>query len=419
MNEPDDLMHYTDLDTPALLIDLDCMENNIRRMAELTRGHNIALRPHTKTHKCPEIAKIQISQGAHGVACAKIGEAEVMVAAGISDILIANEIIGKAKFARLAQLTQKATICVAVDSEFGALTLDHFLSESGVTVAVMVEVNCGHNRCGVLPGEATLQLAEKIRHLQHLHFRGIMSHGGHIYAASGRAAQAKIVAEEVQHMLDTAELLRRHQIAVTAVSVGSSPGAALYCESKGITELRPGNYIFSDLSQVNLKACNLADCALSVLATVTSIPAPNRVVLDAGKKALTSDPLANGDEDTFGLLVDKNVSISRMSEEHGIITAECNCSIGEKVRIIPNHACVVVNMFDQMYGLRNGRVEHVFKITGRGMNDVIGKGGVIDRDTILKKRQKRELACWRQRHRKECKSETAVDLISMGWKGIK
>ncbi len=360
-------MHYLELDTPSLLVDLDRMEANLVRMADLAQRNHVKLRPHTKTHKCPEIAKLQIEHGAKGITCAKLGEAEVMAEAGLDDILIANEIIGEQKYRRLIELAGRAHICVAVDSEYGATTLNKALAQAGTTLDVMIEVNSGQDRGGVLPGEATLALAQKIYQLSHLRLRGLMTHAGQSYNQTSTEGLQQVGAHEGTVMVETAALLRRNDLPVEEISVGSTPAVAYSAKVDGVTEIRPGTYIFGDLTQVDLNSCALKNCALSVLATVTSHPAADRAIVDAGRKALTSDPASRtGRTKGFGLIPAKNTVVSRLSEEHGIIESEEEFEIGEKVRIIPNHACVVVNMFDEMVGIRKGEVEKVFEISGRG-----------------------------------------------------
>jgi D-serine deaminase-like pyridoxal phosphate-dependent protein len=360
-------MHFQQLDTPALLIDLDRLEANIARMAALAQSHGVKLRPHTKTHKCPEIAKMQIAAGAAGVTCAKLGEAEATAAAGVDDILIANQIIGEQKFKRLIELSKKAKVCVAVDSVFGAKSLNAALAQFNQTLDLVIEINCGQNRAGVLPGEEALNLAKEIAPFKQLKLRGLMTHGGHAYNQATREGIEKIGRAEGRVMVETAELLRSNGIPVETVSVGSTPTAQFCASVSGVTEIRPGTYVFYDLTQVDLFACRLEDCALTVLATVISCPASNRAVIDAGKKALTSDPRGrSGKDGGYGLILEKQVAITRLSEEHGVIESDAQFEIGEKVRILPNHACVVVNMFDEMYGIRDGQVERVFEITCRG-----------------------------------------------------
>jgi len=360
-------MQFKELDTPALLINLDCMERNISQMADFARRQGIDLRPHTKTHKCPEIAKMQLNAGAVGITCAKISEAEIMAAGGLKDILIANEIIGAQKFKRLIELAKKVRLCIAVDSEFGVKSLNQALEQAEQTLEVVIEINCGQNRAGVLPGEATLALAKKIADCSRLKLRGLMTHGGHSYNEISKEGIEEVGIREGTVMVESADLLRQNGISVETVSTGSTP-TAQYCGSvEGVTEIRPGTYVFYDLTQTELFACSPEDCALSVLATVTSTPAADRVVVDAGKKALTSDPRGRaGQNGGFGFIPEKGVSITKLSEEHGVIQTDSKFAIGEKVRIIPNHACVVVNMFDELHGIRNGQVEKVFRIEGRG-----------------------------------------------------
>ena len=360
-------MQLNELDTPSLLVDLEKLESNISTMASLAKKQGVALRPHTKTHKCPEIAKMQLDAGASGITCAKIGEAEVMADAGIEDILIANEIIGDQKLRRLIELAKKVRLCVALDGEFGAKNLNQVLEEANESIDVMIEINCGQNRCGVLPGEPALRLAKTITDLHQINLRGLLTHGGHAYNQKTENGIREVGLNEGRVMVETAQLLRKNGIEVDEISVGSTPAAKYCSQVEGVTEIRPGTYVFNDLTQVKLFSCSLKNCALSVLATVISRPAKDRVVVDAGKKALTSDSLNRDSGDGgYGLICDKDVYVTRLSEEHGIIETEVDFEIGEKVRIIPNHACVVVNMFDEMFGISNGQVEKSFKIEGRG-----------------------------------------------------
>jgi D-serine deaminase-like pyridoxal phosphate-dependent protein len=345
------------------------LEANISNMAAFAKSQGVHLRPHTKTHKCPEIAKMQMEAGAVGITCAKIGEAEAMAAAGLHDILIANEIIGEIKFKRLIELSKQVKLCVAVDSVFGAQSLNSAFEQANRTLEVVIEINCGQNRCGVLPGEDALKLAKEIVQFNHLRLRGLMTHAGHVYHQTTREGVQKVGLHEGKIMVETAELLRKNDIPVEVVSTGSTP-TAKYCGSvKGVTEIRPGNYVFYDLTQIDLFSCTLQDCALSVLATVSSRPTENRTVIDAGKKALTPEPLRGAEKiggGGFGFIQEKNATLTHLSEEHGVIESQVDFEIGEKVRITPNHACVVVNMFDELYGIREGQVEKVFKIEGRG-----------------------------------------------------
>ncbi len=361
-------MNIHELDTPALLVDLDKLQANIQDMAALAAQQGVNLRPHTKTHKCPEIARMQLAAGAAGITCAKLGEAEVMARAGIDDILIAYEIVGSQKIQRLIKLGRKIRVMVAVDHFTTARQLNQAFADAGQTLNVLIEVNTGQNRCGVLPGEETLQLAQQISRLKNLNLCGIMTHAGHVYHQTEQEAVAEIGMQEGKLMVETADLLRKHGIAVEVISTGSTP-TARYCGSvPGVTEIRPGTYVFYDLTQVNLFACTLENCALSVLSTVISRPAKNRAVLDAGKKALTSETLRGGAmfKGGYGFILEKKVTLSALSEEHGVVVAEAPFEIGEKVRIIPNHVCPVVNQFDEMYGVRGEVVERIFKIEGRG-----------------------------------------------------
>jgi len=359
-------MHLKDIDTPALLVDLDRLEDNLVRMKNLAENNNVHLRPHTKTHKSPEIAKMQIEKGANGITCAKISEAEIMAEAGLDDILIANEIIGAIKHRRLIDLAENIKLCVAVDSLFGIQTLAAAFSAAERQIEVVIEINCGQDRCGVAPGPQVLELAVEIQRQRGLQLRGLMSHGGHAYNQNGQAEIEKVGLAESNTIVDLAELLRSNDIEVNTLSVGSSP-AAQYCAAvPGITEIRPGTYVFNDRTQVALQACATENCALSVLATVMSKPTASRAVIDAGRKVLTSDMARPGEGAGFGWVVEKNSTVTRLSEEHGMIDADAKFEIGEKVNVIPNHVCVVVNMLNKIYGVRNGNVEHIFEVAGRG-----------------------------------------------------
>ncbi len=360
-------MHFTELDTPALLVDLDRMDHNISRMSEVAGRNQVKLRPHTKTHKSPEIARRQLESGATGITVAKLGEAEIMANAGIQDILVANQIIGEQKYRRLIELSHRATVCIAIDSEIGATTLNTALEQAGQTLEVVVEINSGQDRGGVLPGEEALRLASKIREMSQLELRGLMTHAGQSYNQTEKAELAKVGAHEGKVMVETADLLRRNGIEVKEISVGSTPAAPYSAAVAGVTEIRPGTYVFGDLTQVDLYSCALKDCALSVLATVTSRPNATRTIVDAGRKTLTSDPASRtGRTRGFGLIPSKNTVVGRLSEEHGVIESDSTFEIGEKVTIIPNHACVVVNMFSELAGIRDGHVEEIFEISARG-----------------------------------------------------
>lgn len=361
-----------ELDTPALLVREVLLVRNIQDMATFAEQLGIDLRPHIKAHKLPPIAKGQVSLGAKGITVAKLSEAEVMMKGGIQDILIANQLIGKDKMKRLMKLLEKADVTVIVDSVVGAKELSKACGGAGKEIGVLIEVNTGLNRCGILPGQETLDLAQNIIKLPHLKFLGLMTHAGHVYGASGRDEVMEIGRAEGEVMVKTADLLRKNGIPVEVVSVGSTPTAKVSGMVKGVTEIRPGNYVFYDMIQIGLGVAIEEDCSLSVLATVISRPTLERIVIDAGSKTLALDQGAHGKSSVCGFGMVKgydDVIIERLSEEHGILKVKPDCSlqIGDKIEIIPNHACTVVNLFDEIHLIRNEELADTWEIKGRGM----------------------------------------------------
>lgn len=361
----------SELDTPALLVREAILLRNIEDMAYFAENAGVNLRPHTKAHKLPPIARAQISAGAGGITVSKLGEAEVMIEDGITDILIAYELVGLAKMERLLHLLEKADLKVAVDSIEGARELDAASAGQNKKVKILLEINTGLNRCGVLPGEEALNLAQELVKLPHLQFLGIMTHAGHVYGAENWEKVEGIGQAEGEEMVKTAELLRAHGIEVPVVSVGSTPTAKIAGMVKGVTEVRPGNYVFYDAIQVGLGVAISDDCSLSVLATVISRPAPERVVIDAGSKVFALDQGAHGKSSVRGFGMVKgydNIVVERLSEEHGIlrVPVDCPLKIGDRIEIIPNHACTVINLFDEINLVRNDEVAEVWTIKGRG-----------------------------------------------------
>ncbi|MDX9856488.1 MAG: alanine racemase [candidate division Zixibacteria bacterium] len=358
-----------DLDTPCLLIDQQRLAVNIARMQALADRHGVKLRPHIKTHKMPVLALTQIEAGAIGVAVATLGEAETMAAAGITNIQIASQVVGAAKYHRLAHLRRQITLSCAVDSIDHVRELSAFFATQGLTLELLIEVDTGLHRCGVADVDAALALAREIERLPALRFRGVMTHAGHAYAAVGPDDVARIGREEGERMVALAEQLRASGLTVDTVSVGSTPTARHAAAVAGVTELRVGNYIFNDMMQVSLGSASLDQCAMSVLSTVISTPTADRAVIDAGAKALALDRGAHGNSTLhgYGLVREKDCTISRLSEEHGIIDECGGCFVrGEKVSIIPNHACAVVNLFDYAYLVDGGTVVDTLPVTARG-----------------------------------------------------
>jgi D-serine deaminase-like pyridoxal phosphate-dependent protein len=356
-----------DLDTPALLVDLDRLEANIARMAEIAKSGGKQLRPHTKTHKAPEIARMQVDAGAVGLTVAKLGEAEVLVDHGFTDIFIANQIVGEKKMERLVALVKRANVTVGCDSWEGAQELAKAGWQGGVNIHVRIEVDTGHHRAGVRSLEEAMRLCERISDLPEPHIRGIYTHEGHLYKLSGDQ-QAAGAAEAAALMRQIACELRGAGAVVDDVSMGSTPGAPLIANEEGVTELRPGVYVVQDRMQVGIGSATEEQCALSVLATVISRPDEFTALIDAGTKSLSGDKAPSGS--AHGLVTDDpRIVFDWASEEHGhldLTKVTSKPRIGQKLRVVPWHACACVNMHEKMHAVRGENVEAVWTIAGRG-----------------------------------------------------
>jgi D-serine deaminase-like pyridoxal phosphate-dependent protein len=357
-----------DLDTPALIVDLDIMERNLRRVADYCAAHNLRLRPHTKTHKSILLARQQLKLGAAGLTAAKTGEAEIMLGALLEDaprdLLVAFPVIGKPKLRRLAAIAGITRVTVALDSLFAAQQLSQAAVSANVRFGVFVEVDVGLGRVGVAPGDAALDLTRAVAALPHLDWRGITFYPGHIKNQDE---------EKIAALSDTVRGLReeltRAGFEPEIVSGGSTPLLWRSHEIEGMNEIRPGTYIFNDLNTVASGACSMEDCAASVLVTVVSRTRPDRMIVDGGSKTFSSDRLSSGGPG-YGRVVEAPGAVfHKMNEEHGFIdltNAERSFDPGEKLRIIPNHICVAVNLHEYVYGVRNGKVEELWNVEARG-----------------------------------------------------
>ena len=347
-----------DLDTPSLLIDLDVLERNIASMAEVARSAGVRLRPHTKTHKSPRIARMQLDAGAAGVTVAKLGEAEVMVDAGIGDVLVAYPIVGEAKLTRLRVLLERASVRIALDSVEVAEGLGRVAEVIGRDVEVLVEVDTGLHRVGRPSGEPTVELVHAVSQVPGVKVAGLLTHAGQAYATSG-PAELRAVAEREGHDL----------VEISEISVGSTPTARHVATVAGVTEIRPGTYVFNDVQQMRLGVATEADCAARVLVTVVS-QVGDRFVLDAGTKAFSSD---GGDGPPFpgrGVVAGRpELRLDFMNEEHAVGHVEGDgedLAIGDRVQVIPLHVCSAVNLFDVAYLVRRGHVVDELPIAARG-----------------------------------------------------
>lgn len=344
-------MKVYDLDTPALVVDLDVLERNIGNMAAHCAKLDIALRVHTKTHKVPEIAQMQLAAGSQGIVCQKLGEAEVMARAGIDDILIPYNIVGKPKVRRLVELARWSRITVAVDSADTAAGISNLARQDGCDIGVLIELDTGAQRCGVQSPEAALQLGHRVMCLPGLSLRGVMTFPSYL--------KAKPFMQKTLHLFQEAGL-------PCAVVSGGGTGFEVASKEIGCTETRSGSYVYEGMTRVKgHQDLNPERCALRVLVTVVSVPTRDRIIIDAGQKTFESYPPA-----PYGLIIEEpEARIYAMSVEHGHVDVS-QCShpfhVGQKLLVIPLHQGKVTNMHDELVGARKGEVEVVWQIRGRG-----------------------------------------------------
>lgn len=362
-------MSLDEVDTPALIVDLDAFERNLKRLAERVAGHGVRLRPHAKTHKCPVIALKQIAAGAVGVCVQKVSEAEAMVYGGVRDVLVTNEVVGRQKLRRLMALAHTAHVGVCVDDPAQIADLDAAASEAAVAdFPVHVEINMGGNRCGVEPGQPALDLARRIGDSRHLRFAGLQAYHGSAQHLRGWDERQKAIAGAVEKAAMTRDLLSANGIACDNIT-GAGTGTFEFEAGSGVyTELQCGSYIFMDADYGrNLdrggRMTDAFEHSLFVWATVMSRPNDERAIVDAGLKALAFDsgPPTVWDEPA--------ATYERASDEHGRLAiggATNRLRLGDKVRLVPGHCDPTVNLYDWYVGIRGDRVESVWPITARG-----------------------------------------------------
>jgi D-serine deaminase-like pyridoxal phosphate-dependent protein len=350
------------LDTPALLVDLDVMEGNIARIVSACRAHGVAWRPHSKSHKTPEIAQMQVAAGAIGVTCAKLGEAEVMASAGIHDILIANQIVGAGKIARLAELSQRADPIVCVDSVENVTELDAAFAHLSKPLRVAIEVNIGMNRAGVPPGHAVVELARQIARRRGLRFVGVEGWESQATTIADHREKERTVREAVAALTASAHACVADGHDVTVVSCGGT-GTFPYCvQQPGVTEVQVGGAIFSDMHYRTHYHIDFAP-ALTILTTVTSRPTPTRIIFDAGKKEMSGDAAM---PEPRGL---PGISAMKLSAEHTKVELEGASPIprvGDKIEFVVGYSDTTVHLHEEIIGVRSGRVEAVWRVAGRG-----------------------------------------------------
>jgi len=361
-------MRVSEIETPAVVVDLDIMSRNLARMADYCRDKNLNLRPHTKTHKIPELAKLQLASGACGITVAKIGEAEVMVEAGITDILVAYPLIGVGKLERLSRLASQANISVALDSEEVARAISHELKSTNSKLGVLIEVDVGFRRCGVATADDVLTLSQRVKELPGLDFKGLMFFPGHFQVTEPERAALLPGVNDL--LCDSLIKLERAGIRARTVSGGSTPTAREGHLFHGVNEIRPGMYIFNDRNMVGIGIAEEGDCALSVVTTIVSTSVAGRAIIDGGSKTFANDRHHAGNGRGYGIVrEDPDAELEALSEEHGHLNIESSTHhyrVGERLTVIPNHVCSTVNMHDEIYGVRGENVEAVWRIKGRG-----------------------------------------------------
>jgi D-serine deaminase-like pyridoxal phosphate-dependent protein len=349
-------MHIDEIETPAVLIDLDIVERNLKAAQDYADQHGLKLRPHVKTHKLPRFALHQMALGAVGITAQKLGEAEAMAEGGLADIFLPYNILGESKLARLKALHQRVRLSVTTDS---LVTLEGYartFTDPSRPLTVLVECDTGAGRCGVQTAEEAVALARAIAGHPGLLFGGLM-----IYPKRGG------IAETQGWLASAVTALTEANLPPAVVSTGGTPDMLRAAEVSLATEHRPGTYIYNDRMQVGWGHGTWEDCALTVLATVVSRPTPTRAILDAGSKALAADPAPQGGHGRITTYPE--AVITGLNEEHGMVdlsACEDRPAIGDRVRVIPNHACVVTNLFDRVYLIRGTEVEEAAEITSRG-----------------------------------------------------
>lgn len=350
------------LETPAMLVDLDVLERNIATMAEFFRGRPARLRPHVKTHRAPAIARMQIAAGAHGVTAPKVGVAEAMVDGGIDDVYVANQVVSPLAIDRLAALAQRARVAVAADDARNVADLSAAAEARKVTIDVLIEIDAGMGRCGVMPGAPALALAEAVARAGGLRFAGIHVYEGHVVQDADRAARKAETEKMLDLALESKALIERAGIPVETLTCGGTGTYDISGVYPGVTEHQSGSYVYMDPGYVTkVPAFGLA---LSVLSTVVSRPTPERVVTDAGLQVLSDDG---------GLHLMKGhpeLVAQPLSEEHSTFRVRdgerTTLDVGDRVEIHPSHCCGAANLHDRVYAVRNGVVEAVWAVTGRG-----------------------------------------------------
>lgn len=361
------------LETPCLLVELDRLDANIRQWQEVADASSMRLRPHIKTHKIPEVARMQVDAGACGIAVAKVAEAEVFVQHGFRDVVIAYPIFGASKWARAAALARVAKIAVNVDNLEALRGLSEAATAQDVSVGIQVEIDTGFHRCGFpIDDFGAIEEASRLAQaLPGLEFEGVTTHRGYFFEGASGMSIDEAGEREGALLVGVADQLRDADLEVREVTAGGTITGRGVARVEGVTEIRAGTYVFNDLMQLGFGSASLDDLALSVLATVVSAHHPPMATIDAGSKTFSSDRgvigADNADGTPIARAVGREMSVERLTEEHGMVrSSEGALQVGERLAFFPMHACTSVNLADELYGVRDGVVEHVWPVLGRG-----------------------------------------------------
>ncbi|MGH9311689.1 MAG: alanine racemase [Vicinamibacterales bacterium] len=368
-------MRITELPTPQVLVDSSRLAANLDRMQQAASAHGLALRPHAKTHKSPAIARLQIDRGAAGICCAKVGEAEVFAAEGIGDIRLPYP-VHPSNASRILKVMERARVSIIVDHEAVTRAWAEAMRRARRALDVLVKVDVGFHRCGIDPSAADAAgFVRRVAELEGLRLRGLLSHAGHAYLAGSEEDLRRIAADEARTLT---ALARQTGLELEEISVGATPTARFSVGEKDLTEIRPGNYVYFDRTQVGLGAARYEDCALTVLARVVSRPSRDRVILDCGSKTLSSDG-ARGFQPApgYGVVLrdlessepDRRLLVERLSEEHAtvrVVEGESPLEPGNMVRVLPNHSCVVSNLVDCIRMVDGSTVVDTLPVAARG-----------------------------------------------------
>jgi D-serine deaminase-like pyridoxal phosphate-dependent protein len=369
-------MQITDLRTPAVLVDVSRAKANIARMQTLARANGRRLRPHAKTHKSPVVAMWQLDAGAVGICCAKLGEAEVFADAGISDIRLPYP-VHPSNADRVVRLLDRVQLSIITDLAETAREWSAAMVKAGRTLDVLVKVDVGFHRCGIDPARPdAADFVAEVGTLPGLHLKGLLSHAGHCYLAGSQDEVRAIACEEARLLTDLAAGARAKGAEIDEISVGATPTAPFSATISGVTELRPGNYVYFDRMQVGIGAASLSDCALTVIATVVT-KHKDRLIFDSGSKTLTSDGARGAGTGYGGVFtsledasaLDEGLVIERLSEEHATVRITNGASRlqpGDRVRILPNHSCVVSNLVDEIALVDGTTVVERIPVAARG-----------------------------------------------------